>query len=649
MKKIGVKLCLLTILYYILMSIVPNSIWANEGENVLFISSYNPNFPTFNEQIMGIRDGINNSIQLQIEYMDSKSLGSKEKEESFFNLFKYKLDSYEEFDAIIVADDEAFKFALDNREELFKGIPIVFLGVSDKTLIQKSMELDLVFGVEEQESVYEIVELITKFHENVDNIVFIEDFLGDSGIIYEDFKNCILKYNNINFERIGTTEIDFDKFEKLIRGYDENDALILLYPYNFKSGESFTYQDITKLILENSKTPIYTVLSHGIGYGSVGGKVIDHYEQGRKAGEIVQSILDGEKLQEQFILGDSANKYMFDYEVLQKFNIKNNELPVGSIIINQKIPFLEKYKEIIIPMILVIIGLVSIILALILYAINRRKYEVKLFKAKEIAEEASRTKGNFISNISHELRTPISVIMSANQLLQLKSKNSKNIGYDRYSDNFKIIQQNCYRLLRLTNNIIDVAKLDSGDMEINLKNINAVNLVESIVLSIVPYAESKNIDVVFDTTDEEIFMALDWEKIERVILNLLSNAIKFSKDRGIINVTLIKHNNKIVLKFKDNGIGIDEKNYDRVFERFTQVDDTLKRKNEGSGIGLSLVKGFIEMHNGTIAIESKLGFGTTFTIEIPIVIVEESNVILQEDNEKYTIIKTRVEFSDIYF
>ena len=250
-------------------------------------------------------------------------------------------------------------------------------------------------------------------------------------------------------------------------------------------------------------------------------------------------------------------------------------------------------------------------------------------------------KSHFIANISHELKTPITVIMSVIQLLQIKNKD------DFRNENIQIIDNNCKRLLRLINNIIDIEKFDSNNIKLDLKNINIVSLIDDIVESIEPYAKSKNLNIIFDPHYEEIYMAIDCPKIERVVLNLLSNAIKFSYDSGTIYISLYKDNcNNVVISFKDYGQGISEKNLKNIFHKFTQVDNTMTRNNEGSGIGLSIASAFVTLHKGTIEVKSKENEGSEFIVKIPIKLVDKKN-ILTHDREILDY-NTRTELSDIY-
>ncbi|NFR56848.1 PAS domain-containing sensor histidine kinase [Clostridium botulinum] len=249
----------------------------------------------------------------------------------------------------------------------------------------------------------------------------------------------------------------------------------------------------------------------------------------------------------------------------------------------------------------------------------------------------------FLSNISHELKTPLNVIFTAVQLLGFYEK---DVDYEKQDKYLKLIKQNCYRLMKLINNLLDTTKLDSGYLKLNLVNYNIVNLIEEITLSVTSYAESKGINIIFDTNVEEKIIAVDTDKIERIILNLLSNSIKFTNAGGNIFVNVKDCGENVYVHVKDTGVGIPSDKLESIFERFFQVDKTLKKNKEGTGIGLHLVKSFVEMHNGTVTIKSELGQGTEFIIKLPAVVCEEQikskNIIYEANIERIN-----MEFSDI--
>ncbi|MDS0526263.1 PAS domain-containing sensor histidine kinase [Clostridium sp. SHJSY1] len=274
---------------------------------------------------------------------------------------------------------------------------------------------------------------------------------------------------------------------------------------------------------------------------------------------------------------------------------------------------------------------------------RKRLYEIK---------EYDRIKTEFFSNISHELRTPINVVFSALQLHELRLKNCKCENASTYMNKYThIMKQNCYRLLRLTNNLIDITKIDSGYLDLNEVNVNIISTVEDITSSVAEYIENKGLLLIFDTDTEEKIIGCDPEKIERIILNLLSNAVKFTPKGGKIMVSIETSDESVCIKVKDTGRGIPEAKVNSIFERFIQVDKSLARDHEGSGIGLSLVKCLVELHGGRISAKSKENYGTIFIIKLPCKLVQgkalEENEQCNNKSERY-IEKINIEFSDIY-
>lgn len=259
------------------------------------------------------------------------------------------------------------------------------------------------------------------------------------------------------------------------------------------------------------------------------------------------------------------------------------------------------------------------------------------------AQEYNKLKTQLFSTISHELKTPLNIIFGAVQLLE---KMHSSASLDKYT---KIMKQNCYRLLRLINNLIDINKIEIGFYKLDLHNCDIVKIIEDITLSIVDYTDSKDIELIFDTDIEEKITACDAEKLERVMLNLLSNAIKFTEPGGSILVNIYDKDDSIMISVKDSGIGIPEDMLDKIFETFRQVDSSLRRKAEGSGIGLSLAKSLIEMHGGKISARSSYGKGSEFIIELPVHLIEEKNSAAAEAAAMDSRIETvHIEFSDIY-
>lgn len=275
-------------------------------------------------------------------------------------------------------------------------------------------------------------------------------------------------------------------------------------------------------------------------------------------------------------------------------------------------------------------------------------------KEKQInqAMEYGKIKTEFFANMSHEMRTPLNIIHTTNQLMKVYNDKGiiggKEISFGKY---INIMNQNCQRLMKLVNNIIDITNIESGFYRLDYRKVNIVSLVENITMSIECYANNKGLKLIFDTESEETIVECDPDAIERIMLNLLSNAVKFSKNGDSIYVNLKMSEGNTYIEVEDTGIGIPKDKLDSIFSRFVQVDKSFTRQNEGSGIGLAIVKALVEMHNGTIELKSDLNKGSKFRISLPekadkTVILEESEHF---DNINEKIEKVAIEFSDIYY
>ena len=227
-------------------------------------------------------------------------------------------------------------------------------------------------------------------------------------------------------------------------------------------------------------------------------------------------------------------------------------------------------------------------------------------------------KNNYFVNLSHELRTPLNVLSSINQLIKEFTKKDNFITPEKLSYYMGIMDRNCSRLLSLINNLIDHTKIENNSYIINKKDEDIVYLVEETVLDMKDYIEEKGLELIFDTDVEEKVIRCDKVDIERCIINLVGNAVKFTPEGGLIEVLLQDLDDKVKIIVKDNGIGISEENQKIIFDRFNQVVDESSEQKGGSGLGLTITKQLITLHNGEIYVESKVGVGSEFIIILPV-------------------------------
>ncbi len=241
----------------------------------------------------------------------------------------------------------------------------------------------------------------------------------------------------------------------------------------------------------------------------------------------------------------------------------------------------------------------------------KQEYEMSKFEAQKL-QEMDEIKSRFFTNISHEFRTPLTLILGPVKQMITKLNEGK------MKDDLNIVHRNANKLLGLVNQLLDISKIESGNMKLQTSPQNIIKVVKVLVLSFTSYAERKKITLNFNSTEDEIIVYLDKDKVEKIITNLLSNAFKFTPDRGRIEVSVKRDDKFVKIGVSDDGIGIPKQNMDKIFDRFYQVDGSHTRKQEGTGIGLSLTKELVELHKGQIDVESEEGKGAAFIISLPL-------------------------------
>jgi signal transduction histidine kinase/DNA-binding response OmpR family regulator len=218
-------------------------------------------------------------------------------------------------------------------------------------------------------------------------------------------------------------------------------------------------------------------------------------------------------------------------------------------------------------------------------------------------------KSQFFANISHEFRTPLHLILAP-----LRKKEE-----DISLDEMGMMERNAHRLLRLVNQLLDLAKVEVGILQLELQKGNIIQLLQQIVYSFVPLAQNKQITYQVDIPDRDLIVSFDPDKLEKIVYNLLSNAIKFTPSGGKVTFhAAIESTSRLRLVVSDTGLGVPEHLQDKIFDRFYQVDGTQTRAFEGTGIGLALTKELVELCRGTISLNSLDGRGSSFEVVLPL-------------------------------
>jgi signal transduction histidine kinase len=237
----------------------------------------------------------------------------------------------------------------------------------------------------------------------------------------------------------------------------------------------------------------------------------------------------------------------------------------------------------------------------------------ELMVAKERAESADRLKSSFLATMSHELRTPLNSIIGFNGIMlqelagPLNSEQKKQLG---------MVQTSSRHLLSLINDVLDISKIEAGQLELSASSFELGQSIEKMVKIVSPLAEKKGIDLIVDLPEGMETVTTDQRRMEQIILNLLNNALKFT-EKGHVRIACRPDHDHYLLSVADTGIGIQVEELVGLFQPFHQIDTGLSRKHEGTGLGLSICKKLLDIMGGSIDVESQWGQGSTFTIRFP--------------------------------
>ena len=293
--------------------------------------------------------------------------------------------------------------------------------------------------------------------------------------------------------------------------------------------------------------------------------------------------------------------------------------------------------------------LAVLLVFVLIYVVNKRNHQKMIRMQQEEAqrqkEELEQMKFRFFTNISHELRTPLTLIITPLDMI------IRRLTDEVLAKQLSSVYKNAQNLLTLVNQLLDFRKLEIKGEKLNLQNGDWVEFVRQVYVSFQEIATEKGVSFQLDTNGiDELYMYFDRDKIHKVLNNLLSNAFKFTSEGGNIALEIEKYRGEghsfIQLKVADTGTGIAEEDLPHVFERFYQARKNINHNFPGSGIGLHLIKEYIELHNGCVSVESTWGVGSTFCVAIPMDLQPENPSVRQTVTEVVEVASEESVFSD---
>ena len=393
----------------------------SEEGRVLFISSYSFAWTQTQLQMSGIRAGLGEDVILDYEFMDTKRVDDDRALKLFYEGLSYRLSQVEAYDAVILGDDAALKFALQYQEELFAGIPMFFEGVSGEDLIAAAEENPLITGVVETLPLEENIELGLKITPDAKKVIAILDDSITGEAERKRFYRYAEKYPELEFGEINTSQLKTFSLRYELSSLPEDTILIYIVMTEDADGRLYTNRQSVQLIGECAGVPTLRMVEGEVGQGVLGGCAVSMYKSGELAARMAMDVMSGTPVESIELVWESPEIYCIDAAVMEEFDISLSVLPEGTELVNRKNNFFERNREALLPGGLIVAGLVLVIIWFVVDNNKRRTLLKELEEARKIMETASQhdfltgipNRNKFMSDLNRlvEKKVPCTVIM----------------------------------------------------------------------------------------------------------------------------------------------------------------------------------------------------------------------------------------------
>lgn len=382
-----------------------------DHNHVLYISSYNPSFHSYKSQVEGIIKTLEENfsgpenVAIDIEFMDAKSHPGLANIESFRTRLALKLEGQSFLDVLIVGDDVAFKFALSERDGLFAGIPVVFLGVNNLPLAL-DMNQDAQFtGVVEKASFGKTLSFAESLTDGDGKIYVITDPTRTGRINFNEFtKTDEYQMYRDRIEVLSLITMSYEDLQSRLREIEPGAVVNLLSAFQDSKGDTRTEQDIGRLLKNNAPVPFVHAWEPHLGAGSMGGVIVSHYEQGRRAAELAIAIFNGSRPDSIPVIASSPNKMVIDYAVMEAFGFEEDQMPDDAEFINYPKTFLSEYQEYVVIGGVFLVLQSSIIFLLIFLNRRRKTAEISLRDSQQRFRDFANSSSDWFWEMDNQLR-----------------------------------------------------------------------------------------------------------------------------------------------------------------------------------------------------------------------------------------------------
>ena len=589
-----------------------------EAKRVLILFPAQSDVPMHPMAIKGIKSslaaGTEFRIEYFIEYMDLYRNPRRDAHQYMTDLYRYKFHE-KKADLIIAHAALILKMVAAHAQDLFPRTPVVFSGILREQL--KGLNLSpMVTGILSGVDYTGLLETALKIHPQTRQVAIVNGASHTDLLFEKEFREAFDPYAK-RLDFIYLTRLPFGQILESVRDLPENTVILFFLLTRDGEGKGFAPWQAASMVAKAANAPVYGMYDSYIGHGIVGGRMTSMEMKGAKAGEIALRIMRGEKPADIPVSDPAATIDLFDWRQLKRWGIAEHRLPEGSIVIHRQETFLEKYKWLVIGVIVFISVQSYLVGFLIVLNRKQRQLSANLMAAEDRyrrllrVERASRL-GELSASLAHEINQPLAAALSSTQAA-LRFLRANPINLERLREILQNVVQDNNRAAGVISSMR--AMLKRGPVEkvpivINeiLNDVFAVFRGEALARGI-------HIEKHFESTLPPVMA--NKSQLQQVVLNLIMNAAdavseNTTENRKVV-ITSSESNGNVRVAVKDTGAGIDPATMEKVFEPFFTT------KISGMGMGLALCRSIIEEHGGHIRVEKNATAGVTVTFELPAV------------------------------
>jgi signal transduction histidine kinase len=580
-----------------------------DTSRILIINSYHPGYPWTDGEMAGILDALrcrDPGSQPFVQYLDCKHCPEEEYSNYLSNFLKQKYRAHP-IALIITTDNPALEFMVRHRDAPFGGAPVVFCGVNGFSGSMLAGQKGI-SGVAEVLDAARTLEIALRLHPRTREIVVLHDYTVTGLSTRKELEAVIPRFaDRVKFRFIEDLPMD-----QILRRVEElnGDRLLLVLSFAAdKAGQVFPHDNCTRLLSDHSRVPVYGVHELRLGYGIVGGCLLDARLQGARAAEIALRVLEGEDPSRIPVDTRSTSRIMFDYNQLARFGIPVSALPAGSVVLNQPESFYRKHSQLVVATGTVIAALTAIVCVLLLILLVRRRAEEQRRLLIGQLETKNAELERFVYTVSHDLRSPLVTIKGFLGLLERDA--GKTDARDLKTD-ITHISNAAERMNQLLGELLEFSRI--GRTVHPVAEVPLADVAREALALVAGQITERGVTV--DVAPDLPVVRGDRRRLMEVFQNLIDNAVKFMGDqeRPHVEIGLRREDDRPVYYVRDNGIGIDPRYQEKVFDLFERLDP----RGEGAGVGLAIVKRIVELHGGRVWVESQgVGKGCTFCFTLP--------------------------------